>query len=131
MNRKEIVLRRNFRDLDGQLVNERGYLINEMSGAIRSRYTYEDLMIGEYGDLADLGELPMPYRLERHNFNPHRIMGSFDFDTSKGSLRPFFLRNKHQGLTDKLYRPVNESGFLINEREDIIDNEGRVRFTKA
>ena len=53
------------------MVNEKGYLINEVSGAIRSRYTWEDLFIGEFGSLSELGELPMPYRLERCNFNPH------------------------------------------------------------
>ena len=62
------------------MVNECGYLINEISGAIRSRYTYEDIMIGEYNDMGDIGELPMPYRLERHNFNPHSIMGSFTYE---------------------------------------------------
>ena len=30
-----------FRDLDGNAVNERGYLIDEHSGDIRSRYTYD------------------------------------------------------------------------------------------
>ena len=129
INRKEIVLQRNFRDYDGQLVNERGYLINELSGAIRSRYTYEDLLIGEYSDLGDLGELPMPYRIERFNFNPHKIMGSFDFDPK--TFKPFFLKNKFNVFTDKLHRPVNKQGFLVNECEDVIDEEGRVRFIKS
>ena len=131
--RRERILKRNFRDFDGQLVNERGYLINEISGAIRSRYTYEDLLIGEYSDMGDIGELPMPYRLERHNFNPHRIMGSFDYEEKKGGgygSRPYFLKNRFGDLTDKLHRPVNKQGFLINERGDIIDDEGRVRFIK-
>ena len=124
---REVITRRNFRDFDGQLVNEKGYLINEISGAIRSRYTYEDVMIGEYGDLAEIGELPMPFRLEKYNFNPHRIMGSFEYCSN--THKPYFLRNKFNVLTDKLYRPVNKQGFLINERMDVIDNEGRVKFT--
>ena len=95
------------------MVNEKGYLINEASGAIRSRYTYEDVMIGNYGNLKDIGELPMPYRLEKFNFNPHRILGSFDYCTK--TQKPFFLRNKFNVLTDKLFRPVNKQGFLINE----------------
>ena len=129
INRSEIIRKRHYRDLDGQLVNECGYLINEVSGAIRSKYTYEDLMIGEYGNMDELGELPMPYRLEQHNFNPHKIMGSFDYHEGKGnSLMPIRLTNKFKVFTDKLYRPVNMNGYLINEREDIIDNEGRVVF---
>ena len=110
------------------MVNERGYLINEVSGAIRSRYTYEDILIGEFGDMKDIGEIPMPYRLERHNFNPHRVMGSFDY--CKTSHKPFFYKNKFNTHTDKLFRPVNSKGFLINERMDVIDDNGRVRFTK-
>jgi hypothetical protein len=126
INRKEIINKRNFRDFDGLLVNEKGYLINEASGAIRSRYTYEDVMIGNYGNLKDIGELPMPYRLEKFNFNPHRILGSFDYCPK--TQKPFFLRNKFNVLTDKLFRPVNKQGFLINEQMDVIDNEGRVKF---
>lgn len=83
-------------------------------------------MIGEFGDMNEIGELPMPYRLEKYNFNPHKIMGSFDYCTKTN--KPYFLRNKFNVLTDKLYRPVNKQGFLINERTDVIDNEGHVKF---
>jgi len=55
----------------------------------------------------------MPYRLERFNFNPHAIIGNFDFDRS--NKKPIFLKNKFGQLTDKNYRPVNQSGFLVNE----------------
>jgi len=105
INRKEVIKSRNYRDLDGQLVNECGYLINNISGAIRNRYTFEDVLIGEFGNLNELGELPMPYRLEKHNFNPHKIMGSFDYCPKTN--KPYFLRNKFGVLTDKLFRPVN------------------------
>ena len=71
----------------------------------------------------------MPYRLERFNFNPHAIIGNFDFDRS--NKKPIFLKNKFGQLTDKNYRPVNQSGFLVNEQEDIVDNEGQVRIIKA
>ena len=105
-NRKEIIYSRNFRDFDGQMVNERGYLINEVSGAIRSKYTYEDIMIGEYSNMGDLGELPMPYRLERYNFNPHQILGSFKYEEKKNG-KPILLQNKFGQYTDTLFRPVN------------------------
>ena len=127
-NRKEIIYSRNFRDFDGQMVNERGYLINEVSGAIRSKYTYEDIMIGEYSNMGDLGELPMPYRLERYNFNPHQILGSFKYEEKKNG-KPILLQNKFGQYTDTLFRPVNIQGFLVNENMDVVDDEGRVRFT--
>ena len=31
---------------------------------------------------------------------------------------------------DKDWKPVNKHGFLINEKEDIIDKDGQVRFIK-
>ena len=127
-NRKEIIYSRNFRDFDGQMVNERGYLINEVSGAIRSKYTYEDIMIGEYSNMGDLGELPMPYRLERYNFNPHQILGSFKYEEKKNG-KPILLQNKFGQYTDTLFRLVNIQGFLVNENMDVVDDEGRVRFT--
>ena len=36
------------------------------------------------------------------------------------------MRNKHDQLTDKNFRPVNQVGFLINEKEDLVDNDGRI-----
>ena len=107
------------------MVNEKGYLINEVTGAIRSRYTWEDLFIGEFGSLSELGELPMPYRLEKYNFNPHKISGNFDFNDKR---KPMFLQNKHKQFTDKDWKPVNKAGYLINERGDVIDKDGQVRF---
>ena len=82
---KEEIVRRNYRDIDGNLVNSKGYVISEQSGAIRSKYTYEDMFIGEYGTAKNLGEIPMPYKLERHNFNPHKILGCFDYDEKKNN----------------------------------------------
>jgi hypothetical protein len=31
-------------------------------------------------DLDDRGELPAPFNVEKHNFNPHEVRGDFDFD---------------------------------------------------
>lgn len=68
----------------------------------------------------------MPYRLEKHNFNPHKIIGSFEYDQKTG--KPYFLKTKFDGFTDKLFRPVNSNGYLVDEQMNIIDNEGHVKF---
>jgi hypothetical protein len=73
----------------------------------------------------DYGELPMPYRLERFNFNPHSILGNFDFDQL--TRKPIFLKNKFGQLTDKNFRPVNKFGYLINSEEDIISDDGEIK----
>jgi hypothetical protein len=128
-DREKVILQNNFLDYDGLLVNEKGYLINEVTGAIRSKYTYEDLFLPETGSLEDLGELPMPFKLEKFNFNPHRIMGCFYYD-SKNQHKPIILKSKYNSSVDNHNRPVNQQGYLINGREDVIDNDGHVRFVK-
>jgi len=40
------------------------------------------------------------------------------------------IKGKEKALYDKDMRPVNACGYLIDEEENIIDNEGRVRFLK-
>lgn len=43
-------------------------------------------------DLSIDGEIPLPLRLEQYNFNPHEILGNFDFDKKSG--KPIILKNK-------------------------------------
>ena len=81
INREMVLRKGHFRDQDNHVVNERGYLIDETTGDIRSRYTF-DILFHHY-ELVGVGdrkfELPMPYRLEKYNFNPHECMGNLDW----------------------------------------------------
>lgn len=43
-------------------------------------------------DLDSDGHIPLPFRLESYNFNPHEILGNFDFD--KKADKPIILKNK-------------------------------------
>lgn len=126
INRKQVLEEQNYKDFDGFTVNNKGYLINDTTGAIYSKFTFEDLFMPITSSVHDYGELPMPYRLERFNFNPHNILGNFDFDQL--TRKPIFLKNKFGQLTDKNFRPVNKSGFLINANEDIISDDGEIKF---
>lgn len=65
----------------------------------------------------------MPYRFEKYNFNPHEIMGNFDFQQGK----PIILKNKQGQLVDKHLRPVNKAGYLIDELGNIIDSQGKLK----
>lgn len=78
INRDQVLLDLGFKDLDGKAVNEKGYLIDEFTGMIRSKHTYENLFY-PIAEGPDKGEIPMPYRLEKYNFNPHEILGNFDY----------------------------------------------------
>ena len=74
---REYTLRKmNFRDKDGNLVNEKGYLIDEKTGDLRSRYSFD--VVFKNAELVPIDkksgrrvELPLPYRMEKFNFNPH------------------------------------------------------------
>lgn len=72
----------------------------------------------------------MPYRLECFNFNPHEIMGYFDYDSMTD--KPIILKSKKSGrLCDKFLRPTNGCGFLVDEVGNIVDSEGRLRFKRG
>lgn len=129
---RDFVIRKNhFQDNDGNAVNARGYLIDE-EGNLRSKYTFEnvfsnvDLVRIDQGSKLRI-ELPLPYRMERFNFNPHEIMGYFDYQ--KG-MKMVPLQDSNGNWIDKYFRRVNKGGWLINGRGDIIDNLGRIRFVK-
>lgn len=55
-------------------------------------------------------------------------MGSFDFDQT--TKKPIYLKNKYGQLTDNYYRSINQKGYLINARGDIIDHNGHIKFQK-
>jgi len=70
-------------------------------------------------------ELPLPFRLERYNFNPHQCMGNFDYDEKE---KPQILKDKFGQRMDKHLRLVNASGWLVDTEGNIIDNQGSIKF---
>lgn len=73
-------------------------------------------------------ELPLPFRLERHNFNPHQCYGNFDYDDQ---CKPVILKDAQGNRIDKNWRSVNASGWLIDDDGNIVDNLGQVKLIKA
>jgi len=73
------------------VVNEKGYLIEAMTGDIRSKYTFEVVFVNHRLMGKNKSELPIPFRIEKHNFNPHQCFGNFDYDSNG---QPSILRNK-------------------------------------
>lgn len=112
--------------MDGNPVNKRGYLIDEETGDIRSKYTFEPLFKRHELLGKDRCELPLPYRLEKYNFNPHQCFGNFDYN-KKGD--PIFVM-QHGQRHDKNQRMVNEQGWLVDSNGNIIDNMGKIKFIK-
>lgn len=68
----------NLTDKNGRLVNEWGYLKDKF-GHIKHRYEI-GWWVFSVKDLDEKGEIPVPFAINRYNFNPHEIMGAFDYD---------------------------------------------------
>lgn len=68
----------NLTDKNGKLVNERGYLRDKF-GHIKHKYE-PGWRLFSIKDLDEKGEIPIPFAMGRFNFNPHEIIGSFDYD---------------------------------------------------
>ena len=66
------------KDKDGFATNERGYLVDPKTGGVINNLNNQQMF--DKHDLDDRGELPAPFNVEKHNFNPHEVRGDFDFD---------------------------------------------------
>ena len=79
-------------------------------------------------DLDEREELPAPFCLEKHNFNPHDCMGDFDYVNGK----PNVIQKAPGVFYDKCGRKVNEKGWYIQSTQlgHIIDKDGRKKFDR-
>lgn len=71
-----------WKDKQGNSVNEKGYRIDEKTGDIVEKEKGKKVF--DKKDLDERGELPPPFNIERYNFNPHDIRGAFDRDPKTG-----------------------------------------------
>ena len=65
------------RDKAGNLINQRGYLINKETGGVIENQSYQQMF--SQSEIDEKGEVPSPFNIEKYNFNPHNIMGDFDY----------------------------------------------------
>lgn len=79
-------------------------------------------------ELDDKGEVPAPFNVEKHNFNPHEVRGEFDFDRNG---KPIIQKNQKGEFVDKRGSRVSSRGYRIDEQGNIIDNNGRVKIAKS
>ena len=57
--------------------DSQGYLLSNKKDII-NKYNF-NIMFNGRSELTEEGDLPMPYRMECYNFNPHEIIGDFDY----------------------------------------------------
>jgi hypothetical protein len=80
-------------------------------------------------DLDEKGEIPAPFSVEKHNFNPHLCRGAFDFDRNG---RPLVLKDPKSGnFVDKNGDKVSSKGYRIDSTGNLIDNNKRKKFDKT
>ena len=118
-------------DSQDRPVNRNGYIttLDPHNPLILNKYNFNPMFTPDELE-PETGDIPMPYRLECYNFNPHEIIGDFDYDQL--SLKPIILKSRKTGmLVDKNLRRVNQYGYLIDDEGNVVDNEGRRRMPKA
>lgn len=74
------------------------------------------------------GEIPNPFCMERHNFNPHNLMGDFDYKNGQ----PELMQSSQGFFMDKKGRRCNKHGWMVLLNQGhIVDISGRKKFDKA
>ncbi len=73
-------------DMDrlGRRTNAKGYLIDAATGSLIETQTSIWMFLSN--NLGSTEELPAPFTVEKYNFNPHQLMGDFDFKNKKPSV---------------------------------------------
>lgn len=107
-------------------VNTRGYMMDPKTADIVENITFKSMF--KQQDLDERGELPGPFCLEKHNFNPHLMSGDFEFVDDK----PQILKNEKGQLVDRNGRRVNQAGWYIDPQQAgaLVDRDLRKKFDK-
>lgn len=119
--------RSGYRDKAGQATNQRGYLVDE-AGDVVNNVDGEKMF--PKTDLDEKGEVPAPFSIEKHNFNPHTVRGDFDFDRNGRAIVPQDPRNQG-AFCDKRGSKVSSRGYRIDGDQNILDNHSLKKFDRT
>lgn len=85
-----------FKDKDGKDTNQRGYVIDPATGDVINNHNGATMF--KKAELDERGEVPAPFNVEKHNFNPHRVRGDFEHDRNG---KPIIAQNDKGNFVDK------------------------------
>ena len=68
-------------------------------------------------ELDDRGEVPAPFNVEKHNFNPHRVRGDFEHDRNG---KPIIAQNDKGNFVDKKGKKIQGEFDFDKEGKPII-----------
>jgi len=71
-------------DQDNRPINQFGYLIDSNTGNIV--HNGNGSVVFEASDLDERGNIPMPFALEKFNFNPFDLLGTFFYENADDPL---------------------------------------------
>lgn len=113
------------KDKEGNPINQLGYLVDGASGAILENQNFQQMFAAE--ELDNKGDIPAPFNFERHNFNPHSLMGDFDYQDGK----PELMKSAQGFFMDKKGRRCNKFGWMVlTNQGHLVDVSGRKKFDK-
>jgi hypothetical protein len=79
-------------------------------------------------EMDERGEVPGPFCVEKYNFNPHQLMGDFDYLDGK----PQLMQTNQGFFMDKKSRRVNKNGWMcLASQGHLVDFLGRKKFDKS
>ena len=114
------------KDKSGKPVNPRGYLLDKQTGDVIENQTGRKMFAASQMD--ERGEVPAPFSFEKYNFNPHYMMGDFDYSGTKPNL----LQSQQGFYLDKRSRRVNKHGWLtMGTQGHLVDVSGHKKFDKT
>ena len=106
-------------------VNQRGYLTDPKTQDVIENMTGQPMFRSD--EMDERGEVPAPFCIEKFNFNPHQIMGDFDYSDGK----PILMKTSQGFYIDKKARRVNKHGwYMLPSQGHIVDKEGRKKLDK-
>ena len=96
-----------FVDAKYRPINNYGYLIDKATGDVLNQ---SGAKVFDIRDLDEQGNIPMPYALEKYNFNPFELQGDFTFADAKDPLS----FSHHVNKADKVETEYDDHNRLIN-----------------
>lgn len=76
-------------DKEGRPINHYGYLVDLETGNVVHNRT--STVVFQAKDLDERGNIPMPFAIEKYNFNPFDLLGTFFYDDVEDPLS--FVKN--------------------------------------
>lgn len=101
-----------------------GYLVDAAGNII----DHKGRLMFPKADLDEQNQIPLPFGVERFNFNPFDLQGDLAWKKPTDP-HSFTKATKNGRLIDSKGRQINKAGFLIDSDGNILNRHGDIRFS--